>query len=143
MKFVELLKLARLSALPIEESKKAELRVREREIGFFGGLVFLPTILLMSFMEVPTALFKGIVVLSMSGYVVFAVNGLAQYVLLGLTVAAAYSVSYLTENGNPDLSTAIVFLSLLMIILGSCYAGRLQFVRRCAESLRSWPNDRS
>ena len=140
MYFYEFRKLTRLDALPITRAERECLRTREKRTGYFGTLLFILVLVAFLAFDVRGPLGVFAFPLILVGYVLLSVEGLAMILLLLFTAAVVVFVALLDVGLTEPLSKVLLISLVPVVILGSAWVGRLQFVRQTRPELRNWPS---
>jgi hypothetical protein len=129
--------LARIKALPISESYRNQLRLKEKRMLYWGGLFFLLTVIFLQTLSLPRSVVVAGFPLSLSAYVVLSVKGRPMVTLLVLLAGVMITAAKLSET----MDVRWMLLALLPVfIFASAWIGRLQYVRKCTPELRNWPS---
>ena len=131
--------LLRIGSLPLTDAQKDTLRLKEKRVGVWGGLIFLICVFAVIRLELSRQLFSSIIPLLATGYVILTLQGAALILALVLIAASMVLIAVLPTELPSALLTAIPLVTIALLILGTALVGRLQFVRGSSQKLRKWP----
>jgi hypothetical protein len=115
------------------------LRSKEKRVVNFGAVFLAITLIPVALTNALYPLLIYIFPLILCSYVVLSLEGDLMLMFLGFIVLTVLALALLGSYGYEKWAGVISISLVPVIVLGSSWVGRLQFVRSCRPDLKSWP----